>query len=106
VLPLALWHAAAAARVLAYGRTARGIAFRSGVWTRATSATLGEKVQVVALSESPFDRRWKMASLSVDTAGAGPAGHRIRVPFLERAVADRLYEELAGEAGRSVLRWR
>jgi putative membrane protein len=105
-LPLSLWHAAAAAGVLAYARTARGIAFRSGVWTRSTSATLYEKVQVVALSESPFDRRWKMATLSMDTAGAGPAGHRIRIPFLERAVAAQLSDEMATEAGRALLRWR
>ncbi|MEW6073418.1 MAG: PH domain-containing protein [Planctomycetota bacterium] len=102
-LPLALWHATVAARILAYARTAGGVAFRSGAWTRAVSATRGENVQAVLLSESPFDRRWAMASLRVDTAGAGPAGHRIDIPYLERDVAARLYDDLAAEAGRSPL---
>ena len=58
--------------------------FRSGVFARATSAVKFEKIQSVSLSESFFDRRWSMATLQVDTAGAGPAGHRISVPYLER----------------------
>ena len=35
-----------------------------------------------------------MASLAVDTAGAGPAEHRIVVPYLMRAEAEALQADL------------
>jgi hypothetical protein len=46
-----------------------------------------------------------MASLSLDTAGAGAAGARISVAYLEAATAQRLHERLSLEAGSTVFRW-
>ena len=105
VLPAALWYAAAAARYMSYARTPQGIFFRSGVWTKKISATLMEKVQVVSLGQSPFDRRWRMAALDVDTAGAGPASHRIRIPYLEEDVARGLLAGLYERTQASEFRW-
>ena len=55
--------------------------------------------------ESPFDRRARMASVRVDTAGAGDASHRVDIPYLARSTADDLYRRLAGEAARTAFRW-
>jgi putative membrane protein len=63
------------------------------------------KVQVVSVQESPFDRRHGMASVTVDTAGAGDATHRVRIPYLARGDADALREHLAADAGRTVFKW-
>jgi putative membrane protein len=51
--------------------------------TRKCSCAFVDKIQTVRLSESPFDRRWKMATLAIDTAAAGPAEHRILVKYLD-----------------------
>jgi putative membrane protein len=63
------------------------------------------KAQSVAVAESPFDRRRGMAAFEVDTANAGPLGAAIRVPYLERALADRLWADLADRAARTRFRW-
>ena len=38
-----------------------------------------------ALTQSPFDRRWGMGTLSVDTAAAGPANHTISIRLPRRS---------------------
>jgi len=59
------------------------LVYRSGTWERKTSITFHDKLQSVTLNQSPFDRRWKMATLKVDTAASGPADHRIEVKYLD-----------------------
>ena len=63
------------------------------------------KIQAVDLSQNPFDRRHRMASLRVDTAGAGRTGHRLRIPYLATATAGDLQGRLALEAARTEFRW-
>jgi membrane protein YdbS with pleckstrin-like domain len=46
-----------------------------------------------------------MASVHVDTAGAGRVGHRVAIEFLEQAVARRLYSRISDEAGATAFRW-
>ena len=82
-----------------------GIAYRCGVLTRSITITRFEKVQCVSVEESPFDRRRGMATRDVDTAGAGAAGRRVRIKYLERETADRLYRALSGRAAETQLRW-
>ena len=72
-----------------YARTDWGVVYRSGTWERKTSIAFFDKFQSVALNESPFDRRWKMATLKVDTAASGPANHRIEVKYLDAEIAAR-----------------
>jgi putative membrane protein len=70
-----------------YKRTPWGVVYRSGLIRQKCSMTLLEKIQSVQISQSPFDRRWTMSSLSLDTAAAGPADHRIQVEFLDEQFA-------------------
>ena len=74
------------------------------MFTRKTSAARIDKIQAVRLAESPFDRRYRMATLAVDTAGAGPADHRIRVPYLDRQVAAQLAVDLTRLAESAAFR--
>jgi len=90
LVPLGLWSAARHWRLSAYGRSARGMCHRSGVWMRKVSVAIDEKVQVTSIVESPFDRRYGMATLILDTAGAGPADHAVHVPYLPRPIAEAL----------------
>jgi len=82
-----------------------GIAHRHGVLSRSITVTFFDKVQTVSFEESPFDRNRGMATLDVDTAGAGAAGRRIRIKYLERSTADELYRSLSGQAALTDLRW-
>jgi putative membrane protein len=81
------------------------VVFGSGwLWRRTTAARVA-KVQVVARSESPFDRRNGMASLHVDTAGAGDASHKVAIPYLPRETAEALHRQLAERAASTAFRW-
>ena len=90
-------------RSLGWARTDEAIYFRSGwLWKSVTIVPIS-KVQCVALQESPFDRRWQMASVAVDTAGAG--AHAVDVPYLPRAVAEQLRMAVATQAAATTYRW-
>jgi putative membrane protein len=83
--------------------TGNAVVVRRGwIWRSMTIARFA-KVQAVALRESPFDRRWGMAGVKVDTAGAG--ADRVAIPFLARATACELHASLAVEASRTEFKW-
>jgi putative membrane protein len=82
LIPLLILWAIKKGRSHSYARTAFGVAYRSGLVTRKLSLTFYERIQSVSFKQSPFDRRWKMAVLAVDTAAAGPADHQIEIPML------------------------
>lgn len=90
---------------MGYATPAGFVAWRSGWLWRKISIARASKIQSVAVSESPFDRRYAMAGVTVDTAGAGSSVHRIRIPFLDRARALDLAAALAGRAEATEFRW-
>lgn len=103
---LAAWGVVAArqyVRHLGWARTDNAVYFRSGWLWKATTIVPVPKMQSVSLHESPFDRRWGMASVAVDTAGAG--GHPVDVPYLPRPVAEQLRTTLASQAAATTYRW-
>ena len=102
---VALLHARWFPRYAAFALTSEAVLWKSGWWVRRASIVRYSKIQAVTLGESPFDRRSRMARIAVDTAGAGKAGHRVHIPYLDREVADALFARLAAEAGRREFRW-
>jgi putative membrane protein len=81
------------------------VLFRTGwIWRHLTVARF-TKVQAVSMTQSPFDRRHRMASVRVDTAGAGDASHRVHMPYLPVETAAELYGQLATAAARTAFRW-
>ena len=105
VLLVALARAWRLPAVTRWSVTDRRIVYRTGVFTRLTSITLFSRVQTVATRQTPFDRRWSMAALSVDTAGAGTAGHLIDIHELPEERADHLRREIAHGAERAGFHW-
>ncbi len=87
LLPGLIVWAIRKSKAMHYGRADFGVAFRSGILNHKTSVTFFDKIQTLRSSQSPFDRRWKMASLDVDTAAAGPAEHLIHVAYLDETFA-------------------
>lgn len=81
------------------------VLFRTGWIRRHMTAARFSKVQAVMMTESPFDRRHRMASVRVDTAGAGPASHRVHIPYLRVETAAQLFDQLGTAAARTAFRW-
>lgn len=79
--------------------------FRSGWLRREVTAVRFTQIQAVTVRESPFDRRTGMASIRVDTAGAGELSHRVDIPYLPRETAWELCDLLATQADRTAFRW-
>ncbi len=88
-----------------YARLDDVILFRSGVWTQKTSATFCDRVQTLQRSQSPFDRRWRMATLSIDTAAAGPAGHQMALQYFDAEWTDTEMQHLIRLSAASAMVW-
>ena len=69
-------------------------ALKRGWLTRKLSVTPRNRIQSVRLSESPFDRRQRMASIEVDNAGAAAVSHRLVLRYLPKDEAERLADAL------------
>jgi putative membrane protein len=81
------------------------VLMRSGWLWRHMSVARFARIQSVSLYESPFDRRWGMARVHVDTAGAGAASHRVHIPYLTRETAVALHTRLAAAAASTAFSW-
>ena len=107
-LVLCAWAAFAARRHVAslrWALTGEAIAFRSGwLWRYVTVAPLA-KVQAVSLVQSPFDRRHRMATVLIDTAGGQDAPHRVHIPFLPQETAHALRDRVVTETATTAFRW-
>jgi putative membrane protein len=86
-MPPFIWLAIKRSQSKKYTCTDQIVAYRSGILNRKTSMTFFEKIQTVSVYQTPFDRRWDMATLSIDTAAAGPADHKIRIKYLTNETA-------------------
>jgi putative membrane protein len=91
-------------RSAGWALTDDAIFFRSGWPGRSTSVVRFANMQTVSLSQSPFDRRNGMATLAVDTAGAG-MGHKVEIPYLEASIAARTLGRLYAEGCATEFRW-
>jgi putative membrane protein len=108
-LPVLLYWAVLSARKriqhMAWAETDDVVAFRSGWIRRYVTIARMAKIQVVRLTESPFDRRAQMSRVRVDTAGAGERSHGVDIPYLGRDVAIGLSRRLALGAASTEFRW-
>jgi len=107
-LLMLLWMVLGTRQYVAHLGWAEGdevVAMRSGwIWQQMTLARVN-KIQAVAMHQSPFDRRAAMARVRVDTAGAGEFSHRVDIPYLDHEVARRLAERLSVHAANTAFRW-
>lgn len=104
-VPLLLAYARGYFRYAGWAVNSEAIAFRSGWLVRQQSFVRYPKIQTVTLSRNPFDRRWGMATLSVDTAGADPTGHGIHIRFLDYESARDLRDLLEEKTRKTRFEW-
>ncbi len=88
-----LWGVISTRQYVAHLGWAEGdevVMMRSGwIWQQITLARVN-KIQAVAMHQTPFDRRAAMARVRVDTAGAGEFSHRVDIPYLDHQIASGL----------------
>ena len=103
-----LWSIVATRQYVAHVGWAEGdevVMMRSGwLWQQTTLARVN-KIQAVAMRQTPFDRRAAMATVRVDTAGAGELSHRVAIPYLDQEVASGLAGRLSAAAANTAFRW-
>ena len=86
---------------LAWAEDDVAVVMKSGwIWQQITLARVN-KIQAMAMHQSPFDRRAAMARVRVDTAGAGEFAHRVDIPFLDEQIAQGLLERLSARAAQT-----
>ncbi len=78
----------------------KDIVYRSGVIWRKVTAIPFNRIQHVETSSSPLDRRFKLASLKVFTAGG--AGGDLKIDGLGRDKAEQLRALVLEKAGASI----
>lgn len=104
LLALTYLNARLYARYAGYALVPGAVLHRSGWWVRRMSVVRFSKIQSVERRDSPFDRRNRMASVKVDTAGT-TWGQGIAIDFLESSSATALAGRLGVEAARTSFRW-
>ena len=104
LLALSWINARLYARFAGYALVPGAVLYRSGWWWRKMSVVRFSKIQSVERSASPFDRRNRMATVKVDTAGT-TWGQGVEILFLEAPVAAALAGKLGAEAARTSFRW-
>lgn len=101
---LGWWRAGLYVRHTRWALTADAVLFRHGWLTRRLIVTPRNRLQSVQLTSSPFDRRHRMANVSVDTAGGSAMSNQIHIRFLPREIAQalavRLYHSHIDKARR------
>lgn len=89
---------------LAWAEDEVAVVMKSGwLWQQITLARVN-KIQAVAMHQSPFDRRAAMARVRVDTAGAGEFSHRVDIPYLDEQIAHALLARLSARAAQTAFR--
>ncbi len=98
-------HAHLLVRSMGYALTEHVVWFRRGWLRRSWRAVRFSKIQAVALAESPFDRRHRMAAVKVDCANAGVGQDAILIPYLARSTAEDVFARLRRAAAGTEFRW-
>ena len=98
-IPLSWMHAHLYVKNTRWALARDAVLFRSGWLSRRLTIVPRDRVQTLSVEASPFDRRSRMASIYVDTAGASPMTAGIKIRYLGADVAARLATALYRTAG-------
>jgi putative membrane protein len=105
LLVLSAIHAKLFTATLGWATVDGAILFKRGWVRRRLTMARFSKMQIVALHQSPFDRRTGMARVRVDTAGATSEANRIDIPYIPEQTASDLHARLAVEAANTRFQW-
>lgn len=98
-IPLAWMHAHLYVKHTRWALAGDAVLFRCGWLNRRLTIVPRDRVQTLSVEATPFDRRSRMASIYIDTAGASAMTAGIRIRYLAADVAERLAAALYRTAG-------
>lgn len=105
LLPLALLDSRRSAAGYGYVLTREAFAVRRGWWLRKMIALEPGRIQAVRITASPFDRRYGMATIFMDTAGGGGQDEEVSIPYLPVGRARSLRDALAARVAGTRFEW-
>ncbi len=105
LIPLIYWGNVLSYRHLGYSLGETLFRARRGWLGRSTHIVPMRNIQVLVITETPFDRRHGLATLTVDTAGQTHTGGGPKIRNLPRTEAERLARDLARRAAEMRYRW-
>jgi putative membrane protein len=105
LVPLAYLYSKAYIRKAGYAVNKQVIAYRRGVFFHTISIVKIAKIQNISYLQTPFDRRNKMARITVDTAGSNPVTQDINLHYLNTDKVLKIQSFLAEEVSRSEFVW-
>lgn len=105
VMVLAYFYSKAWIRRTSYSICENAIGFRKGVFFRKEIYAPLSKIQTTNINENPFDRRHKMASLELDTAGSIVGAFHIDIPYITNTEALKLQQFIIAKVKNSQFEW-
>lgn len=105
LLPFAYLYAKAYIRKSGYAVNDQIIAYRHGVFFHAISIVKISKIQNISVLQTPFDKRNKMARITVDTAGSNPVTQNINIHYLNTEKISDLMTFLSIKVSQSRFVW-
>ena len=102
---LGYFYAKAYVKNTAYCLDQDMIGFKSGVIFKKETYVRLSKIQTVQTKESVFDRRYGMAKLEVDTAGAMVGAHHVEIPYIMLDEALRIQDKLVQRVSHKQFVW-
>lgn len=105
LLPLAYLYAKAYISKAGFAVNKQVIAYRKGVFFHSISIVKISKIQNISYLQTPFDRRNKMARITVDTAGSNPVTQDINLHYLDTNKVLKIQDFLAKEVSESKFVW-
>ncbi|WP_149194470.1 PH domain-containing protein [Luteimonas suaedae] len=104
-IPWSAFVARQHARRAGYALDDKLVSVREGWWSRHWRFAELDKLQALQLRQSPLDRRFGMASLWLDSAGAGALAPPLRIRYLPEADARALLARIGNEVAKRRLHW-
>jgi putative membrane protein len=105
LIPISYFYAKNYVKKTAYYINDDIICFKSGVWFGKQSFVKISKIQTIEIQQSYFDRRNKMATLEIDTAGSNPLLHHVKIPYLEVADAYKIRQFIQDKIKATEFNW-
>jgi putative membrane protein len=103
--PWVYLYAKAYVRKAGYAVNDQIVAYRHGVLFHTVSIVKIAKIQNISYLQTPFDRRNKMARLTVDTAGSNPVTQDINLHYINTDTIKSLMAQLAAKVSQSKFVW-
>lgn len=102
---LSFFYARAFVNNTAYCLDEDMIGYKSGVIFKKETYVRLSKIQTVQVKENLFDRRYGMAKLEVDTAGAMVGAHHVEIPYIMLKDALRIQNKLVHRVSNKQFVW-